>query len=275
MNTIGIDLGISLFKIVECDDKLNIIHKMSFSRKDMEKDLDEFININNINLNNVEKIVITGVYSLQINLEKIKGIPVIKTEEFLSIAKGGMNLANKKEGIIISIGTGTAFIRAKGGSITHIGGTGIGGGVLLNLCRRFTEAESFDEIVELASKGDISKVDLTIGDITKEKIPNLPADITAVNFGKLSKGAGEADIALGIINMIFETVGMMAVFAAKEDSVKDIILAGSLTKIPYIKTVFERFKWICDLNFIIPENAEYCAAIGAIAWANENNKKEK
>ena len=107
-------------------------------------------------------------------------------------------------------------------------------------------------------------IDLTIEDITTEEIPTLPKDITAANFGKLKKDVTNPDIMLGIINMIFETIGMMVILAARNDSIKDIVLVGSLTKVPYLNTVLERFKWICDLNFIIPKNAEYATAIGAI-----------
>ena len=49
-------------------------------------------------------------------------------EEFNAIAKGGLYLADKKETLIVSVGTGTALIRACENSIEHLGGTGVGAG---------------------------------------------------------------------------------------------------------------------------------------------------
>ena len=271
MNVIGIDLGASLAKVIECDKNLNIIHKMcrvracsALPEKEINILLEKFIEEFNINMENIERIILTGVGAPAHRCPEIKEIPAIKIDEFPSIAEGGLCLANKHDAIIASVGTGTAFICAQDNNRRHLGGTGVGGGTLVNLCNRFTKTKSFEEIVELSSIGNLSNVDLTIGDITTEDIPNLPKDITASNFGKLKKEANDADIVLGIINMIFETIGMMAVFASRSCTTKDVILVGTLTKIPYTKTVFERFKSLCDLNFIIPENAEYAVAIGAV-----------
>ena len=196
MNIIGMDLGTSLAKVIECDEQGNLINKMLLGEKDAKKALDIFISSNNIDISNAETIVLTGVGSSKINDEKIKGIKVVKENEFLCIAKGGLELSQKQEAIIASMGTGTAFIRVQGNDIRHLGGTGVGGGTLLNLCGRIIGTDSFDNIIEVASTGDISKVDLTIGDITEDKIETLPKDITAANFGKLQKEANDSDMAI-------------------------------------------------------------------------------
>ena len=64
---------------------------------------------------------------------------------------------------------------------------------------------------------------MQIGDITTQEIPNLPKDITSSNFGKMNKEASSCDILLGISNLVFETVGVMAAKKKKNDNVKDII----------------------------------------------------
>jgi len=264
MSIVGIDLGTSLAKIVECDEQGNLINKMIVGEKSCKKAFDMFVSSNNIDLKNIEKIIITGVGSSTINEQELYGIKIIKEPEFLCIAKGAMELAEKQEAVIVSMGTGTAFIRVKGDKISHLGGTGVGGGTLMSLCNKFLGTNTFSEIAELVSLGDLSKVDLVIGDITTDEIPGLPFDTTACNFGKLKVEASKEDIALGLVNMIFETIGMMAVFATKNDTIKDIVLIGGLTKVPCIKNVFERFKSITDLNFITPENAEFAVAVGAV-----------
>ena len=87
------------------------------------------------------------------------------------------------------------------------------------------------------------------------------------NFGKVSDLATNADIALGILNMIFETIAMLAVFAARSYGLKDIVLTGNLTTIPKCEEIFGSMNEHFGVNFIIPENARYGTVIGA-ALAN-------
>lgn len=118
---------------------------------------------------------------------------------------------------------------------------------------------------------------MQIGDITTQEIPNLPKDITSSNFGKMNKEASSCDILLGISNLVFETVGVMAAFLCKNDNVKDIIIIGGMAKHPYLKEVIKKLEKLHDVNYIIPENPEFICALGAIKnyFYLLNNKKEK
>ena len=108
------------------------------------------------------------------------------------------------------------------------------------------------------------------GDVSEEEIKNLPKETTLANFGKLKKDANNSDIALGIINMIFETIGMMAVFAIKNDEIKEVIITGTITSISQAKKILNKIEKLYDISFMIPENAEYATAFGAIAYYLEN-----
>ena len=87
--------------------------------------------------------------------------------------------------------------------------------------------------------------------------------MTASNFGKLSDIASPADIARGIVNMVFETVGVMGVFAARKENIENIVLTGNLATIAPAKIIFENLSSTFGVNFIIPENAQFATAIGA------------
>jgi type II pantothenate kinase len=184
-------------------------------------------------------------------------------DEFLAIGLGGQKLTGLSEAIIISMGTGTALVSARGGSIRHIGGTGMGGGTLLGLSQLTLNVRDFDHVVALARDGDLSKIDLTVGDISKKGVSMLPADSTASNFGKINELATKADIALGIVNVVFQSIGMLAVFACRADGLSDVILTGNLTLIPQARQIFDIMSRIFGVNFIIPDHAEYSTAIGA------------
>jgi len=266
MNTIGIDIGSSTIKIVEISEKDEILNKLILEKCDLKQAIDEFIKTSKIDIKNVEKIVLTGTGKNNLK-EDIYGIPIIKINELEAIGIGGLLLSKQKEALVISMGTGTAFVQATLNDCKHIGGTGIGGGTLFNLCKRFTSITDFRDIEKAIGLGSLKNIDLTMQDISDEQISTLPKDITTSNFGKLNGLANENDIILGIANMIFETIGMMAVFATKQVENKNIVVIGSLTKIPYLRKVLDKIEILHDAKFIIPKDAEFAAVIGAIELA--------
>lgn len=215
-----------------------------------------------LRMSDVKKIMVTGVGSSY--LEKgMYDIPTVRVDEFMAIGLGGLKLAELTDAFIISVGTGTAIVKAAPDKITHLGGSGVGGGMLLNLSERFAGVHSFAGITEIAKNGDLSAIDLRLKDISREKIGNLPPDTTVSNFGNLRDNAKPADYVLGFINMIFESVGMMAVFATLSSDVKDIVLIGALSATEHAPTVFENLAKIHPVKFHIPKNAIFATAVGA------------
>ena len=91
----------------------------------------------------------------------------------------------------------------------------------------------------------------------------MSGDTTAANFGKVSDIATRADIAIGIINMVVETIVMMSVFASRAKGCKTIILTGNLSVMDQIKPRFAIYSRQFGVDFLIPEYANYANAIGA------------
>ncbi len=262
MSIIGIDIGSTTIKIIEYKDKKIINSKISINRN-AEEVLEDFLKSNNIDINNIEQIVLTGIGANQFKSNKY-GIPMKTVKEFIAVSTGGLKLANKEEGLIVSIGTGTALVKASKQDVKHLGGTGVGAGTLMKLCKKLVNIEDFNDIVELSKKGDLSKIDIRICDRTEEKIDTLPPYLTLSNFGNLSEDATDADITLGILHMIFEVIAMMAVFATKNDINKEVILIGNIVTIPNIKTLLKQIENLHNITFIIPENPQFAVVIGAI-----------
>ena len=97
----------------------------------------------------------------------------------------------------------------------------------------------------------------------RQILPGAPDMLTASNFGNVSEIASKADIALGIINMVFETIAMVARFAAKSYGLRDIVLTGNLTTLTQAPAIFRGLNAMFDLNFMIPENSQFGTVIGA------------
>ena len=115
----------------------------------------------------------------------------------------------------------------------------------------------------MAERGDLANIDLTIGDITHEDIPGLPPGTTASNFGKMSDNASHEDIALGIVNLVFQSIGTSAVMAARQSGLNQIVFTGNLTLVPTGKRVLNDFSKLYHVKIIVPDSAEFATAIGA------------
>jgi type II pantothenate kinase len=136
----------------------------------------------------------------------------------------------------------------------------------MGLSKLMLSAETVEHIEEFADAGDLENVDLRIKDITAGGSSSvLVGDLTASNFGNVSDIASKGDIALGIMNMVYETIGMVSVFASRSVCVNDVVLTGNLTRLGFCKGKFDyfnRMKESYGVNFIIPERAEFATVIG-------------
>ncbi len=272
MVIIGIDIGGSTTKIVGFSSKKEhaLIEPLSVKATDPVTSVygafGKFLTQNNLELSDIEKVSITGVGSKYIT-KPLYSLPCENVPEFECIGLGGLYLSNLSRAIVVSMGTGTALVHAKrDGGIEYLGGTGVGGGTLVGLSEKLLGLKNPEHISKLALGGSLDNIDLRIKDITPGNY-TLPENMTAANFGKVTDFATKEDIALGLINMIFETVGMMAVFNSRMHNTRDIILTGNLTQIAQAPTTFATLSEMFDINFMIPERAQYSTVIGAALCA--------
>jgi type II pantothenate kinase len=228
----------------------------------------KFTDENGLELADIEKVMITGAGSSYCT-RPLYSLDCEVVPEFRCIGLGGLYLSSLQDAIIASLGTGTAIVHAKKGEApVYLGGTGVGGGTLVGLSRKLLNMDDVLHVAELAKEGDLKKVDLKIKDITsKDIIPGYGDLMTASNFGKVSDLASKADIALGLINMVFETVGMVSIFAARTAGLSDIVLTGNLTTVPQAEAIFAELSRMFSVHFMIPEHAQYSTVIGAALCA--------
>ena len=266
---LGIDVGGSTTKVIGLHDG-ELVGALQVRAEDQITSLfggiGNYLLKHGAKLEDVSSIALTGVGSSFID-EPIYGIETKKVNEFQAIGRGALHLTGLEEAIIVSMGTGTAFVRAGADGISHIGGSGVGGGTIIGLATEMLGKSDIDAILELASAGKLENVDLSVREIIGREIPSLPRNLTAANFGKIKSTASDSDLALGIINMVLQTAGMLAVFVARNDTIRDVVLTGTLTMIPQAEEMKAAFSKISDLRFIIPPNAVFATAIGAAATA--------
>ena len=270
---LGIDIGGSTTKIIGLNNGKLIGTKLVRAADQMTAlygAIGSFLREHKISLNDVSLITLTGVGASFISKESIYDIKTIKVDEFQAIGRGARYLSKLNDILVVSMGTGTALVKATGSEITRIGGSGVGGGTILGLASQMLGKSDIDAIIDLASTGNLRNVDLMVGDIIGNEIPSLASDLTAANFGNIISTASKSDIALGIINMVFEVIGMLVVLALRNETISDVVLTGTLTTFPQAPTIFKRFEDMTGLNFIIPENAMFSTALGTALTTNDS-----
>jgi len=262
---IGIDIGSTTTKAVSIEDgkvtrmiKTKALDAVTSATGALGKMVCEY----GIEITSIEKIVITGAGASKIKND-IFGIPTRRVNEIDAIAIGGMYLCGMRNIIITNIGTGTVIIEAGDNGISHFGGSGVGGGTIFGLAKKLLPTVEINDIMDLAKTGKISNVDLLLGDISDTELSFLKGETTASNFGKMLDTASVNDTALAIINMVYQVIGVLSVFAAKARGLARVIITGRGSNNVLGQKVLADISEMYGIEFIYPESAEYTTAIGA------------
>lgn len=221
------------------------------------------------NLAGIEYLAVSGGRSGRLP-SSLLNLEVKKVDEIQAIGIGGLKLAAVEEGLVVSMGTGTAIVwaRERGRKVTHVGGTGVGGGTIVGLGQRLLGVSDAPALNDMAKRGDAKRVDLIVRDIVGGAIGTLDVNMTASNFGKLSGTESREDIAAGIMNMVGEVVGKLAHLSASGVGASRIILVGSLTKLDCVSGRVLATLQSFGGEAIIPKLAEFNVAVGAATEAS-------
>ena len=224
----------------------------------------QFLTDNELELSDIAEIRLTGVGSSGV-VKQIYGIPTYKVDEFVANGVGGRFFSKEEKSVVVSMGTGTSYVLVEGDKLTHLGGIAIGGGTIVGLSKLLLNTRDIDAIQEMSLRGDISQIDLRIGDISKQPLPGLNLNVTAANFGKVEEMVSKEDIAAGIVHMVIENLCHTGTLIAQDKGVKEFILIGSLANFAECEYITRECADLAGegVYFVIPEYAGFGTAIGA------------
>lgn len=268
---VGIDIGGTTTKIVGLGARKEISYttvKANDPVASAAGAIGKFLSVAGKKMGDITRLAVTGVGSTFIS-DEVLGIKAEHVEEFQSVGLGGLELSGAERALVVSVGTGTAIVHAQGRQARHLGGSGVGGGTVLGLGKALAGITDFDTLAQAASHGRVEVVDLTVGDISSKAVGSLPQNATASNFGKMADRPSADDFAAGIVNMVFQTVGMMAILAARAENDPTIVFIGNTMQIPMAREVLDRLYPIYGVRFIVPELAQYATALGAALYLSE------
>lgn len=274
MNTakprLGIDIGGTNTKLAVLHPGGEILTAIYPSGKDPVSSvhalLDRFLEEHSLRASDLSRVVLTGQRATFIK-EDLLGLPTSIADEIRSIGLGGLYLSGLEEALVVSMGTGTAYVLARKDGCEHIGGSSLGGGTITGLASRFLGVHSYDELVNLAVQGNWRKADLMIGDLQGGAGSNLDPDLTASNFGNIKSDAADCDIAAALFHLIFENTGVFSFFALHGSPVRNVVLTGALAENPLVQDsfdIFNRKTEIFNLRVMVPDRAAFAPVIGAL-----------
>jgi type II pantothenate kinase len=205
--------------------------------------------------------------------DRIGGCAVVSVNEVQAIGRGGQALAGltaEDSGapvLVVSAGSGTAVVAARGDQCIHVTGTGVGGGTLLGLGRLLLHTVDPHEIDALARRGDPNGADLSLGDVISGPIGPLPADATAVNFGRLAHRdltVSREDLAAALVTLVGQVIALIAINAAHAQRIERIVVTGHLIDMPSLRSVLEQVGGFYGSRITLPPDAGYATALGAL-----------
>lgn len=271
---VGLDIGGSTTKIVGMKDGSIIAREIVRAADPVTSAfgaVGKLINDHSISVNDIDQINITGVGS-GYPQAPIFGIKTVIVEEFKATGLGGLYLSGLDHAVVVSMGTGTAYLEATKNYVRHIIGSGVGGGTLVGLGMALTGTSDAVKLSDMATSGDILKCDLTIGDITKNGVTGLPMNVTASNFGKAADDLSREDKMAGVFNLVYQAVGTVAVMASRQCNLKDIVFTGQLTDLKECQQYLLPFEDLYGVNMIIPEDAVFATALGSCLAEGQADK---
>lgn len=223
----------------------------------------------------LELVAVTGGHHRALP-EQLGGVQVVKVGELPAIARGGQALAvgswrlPQEPILVVSAGSGTAMVAARERDYQHVTGTGVGGGTLLGLGRLLLGTIDPVEIDQMAQAGKANGADIAIQDIVTGPIGTLPADATAINFGRVARMAdlpSQVDLAAALVTMVGQVIATLAVNAARAARVERVVVTGHLTDMQTMRATMERVGTFFGLPLDLFAEAGYATVTGAMLYA--------
>lgn len=225
-----------------------------------------------VKLSSLRRLAVTGGRH-RLLPDQIGDCAVGRVSEVEAIGRGGQALSElpKEDSaapvLVVSAGSGTAVVEARGDQYTHVTGTGVGGGTLLGLSRLLLRTTDPREIDALARRGDPNGADLSLADVVSGPIGQLPANATAVNFGRLARhdiAVSREDLAAALVTLVGQVIGLIAINAARARQVERIIVTGHLIDMDSVRDALKQVGDIYGTRITLPPNAGYGTALGAL-----------
>ncbi|MFZ1792381.1 MAG: Fumble domain-containing protein, partial [Anaerolineae bacterium] len=144
----------------------------------------------------------------------------------------------------------------------------VGGGTMLGLGALLLKTTDPHEIDALALAGDRNGVDLSIAEAIGGKIAGLPPTATASNFGRVGRNPrtkpSRQDLAAAIITLVAQTISVIAINAARAESLPNIVFVGHMMDMASMRKACLAVANLYRVKFTIAKTPGLATAMGAL-----------
>ncbi|XP_019589305.2 pantothenate kinase 2, mitochondrial isoform X2 [Rhinolophus sinicus] len=186
------------------------------------------------------------------------------------------DLKNPYPLLLVNIGSGVSILAVYSkDNYKRVTGTSLGGGTFFGLCCLLTGCTTFEEALDMASRGDSTKVDKLVRDIYGGDYERfgLPGWAVASSFGNMmSKEKREAvskeDLARATLITITNNIGSIARMCALNENINQVVFVGNFLRINTI--AMRLLAYALDywskgqLKALFSEHEGYFGAVGAL-----------
>lgn len=182
--------------------------------------------------------------------------------------------------ILVNVGSGVSVLAVRGpDNYKRISGTSLGGGTFLGLCCLLTGCNTFEEAIQLATKGDHKRVDKLVKDIYGGDYERfaLPGDLVASSFGQMNLSERRAsvtkeDLANATLVTITNNIGSIARMCASNEKIDRVVFVGNFLRVNPISMKLLAYAmdyWSKGtLKALFLEHEGYFGAIGCLLQFN-------
>jgi len=220
----------------------------------------------------LEQVAVTGG-QYRLLPDQVAGTRLVKISEVTAIGRGGLYLSGLEEALVVSGGSGTAMVAARRRTAAHVTGSAVGGGTLQGLGRLLLSVTDPVEIDRLALQGDANHVDLTLVEAVGSAVGRLPVNANAVNFGRLAQAEvpqpNRQDLAAGLVRLVGQVIAMIAINAARAESLEHIVVTGHLVDLLSVRRVLDEVAGFYGVKITVPPTPGMGTAVGALVSMEE------
>ncbi|XP_076834380.1 pantothenate kinase 1a isoform X2 [Brachyhypopomus gauderio] len=178
--------------------------------------------------------------------------------------------------LLVNIGSGVSILAVYSkDDYKRVTGTSLGGGTFLGLCCLLTGCETFEQALEMASKGDSTNVDKLVRDIYGGDYQrfSLQGSAVASSFGHMiSKEKRDCisreDLARATLVTITNNIGSIARMCAVNEKIERVVFVGNFLRINTVSTKLLAYAmdfWSKgQLRALFLEHEGYFGAVGAL-----------
>ncbi|XP_077351459.1 pantothenate kinase 1-like isoform X2 [Festucalex cinctus] len=193
-----------------------------------------------------------------------------------SCVKQQCTLGNPFPMLLVNIGSGVSILAVYSeDDYKRVTGTSLGGGTFLGLCCLLTGCETFEEALEMASKGDSTNVDKLVKDIYGGDYERfgLQGSAVASSYGHMMSKEkrdtiSKEDLARATLVTITNNIGSIARMCAVNENIERVVFVGNFLRINTVSTKLLAYAmdfWSKgQLRALFLEHEGYFGAVGAL-----------